>query len=152
MGIAMEKILLDTITKHGKNMKNIKNKNKKGEKEKDHLFINEEEKVVYYAELKANLNLDTEKSKSTYMKCLQIKKELEDKYSGYKIQMCLVGLRYFNKDEIPRIIMNKYLNIRENVYGVDDYLSLLKLDTLRFNNESNYRYFINYVYDKLINQ
>lgn len=150
MGIALEKVLLETITKYGRNIKSIKNKNKKGEKEKDHLFIDEENKVIYYAELKANLNLDTEKSKSTTLKCFQIKQELEQKYTDYKVKMSLVGLRYYSKNEIPRTIMNKYLDIKDNLYGMNEYLQLLGLETLHFTTENNYKYFINYVYKNMI--
>ena len=34
------------------NLISIKSKNSKGEKEKDHLFIDEEKKIIYYSELK----------------------------------------------------------------------------------------------------
>lgn len=150
MGIALEKVLLETITKYGNNIKNIKNKNKKGEKEKDHLFIDEENKIIYYAELKANLNLDTEKSKSTTLKCCNIKKELEQKYENYNVKMSLVGLRYYSKNEIPRTITNKYVDVKDNLYGINEYLQLLGLETLHFTTENNYKYFINYVYKNMI--
>ena len=44
-------------------LKNIKSNTKKGDKETDHLFIDDLNKNIYYAELKSNLNLDTEKRK-----------------------------------------------------------------------------------------
>lgn len=64
LGIAYEKWLCDVIIDNS-SLINIKNKNKKRIRERDHLFICHDRKKVYYAELKANLNLDTEKSKST---------------------------------------------------------------------------------------
>ena len=45
--------------------KNIKEKNTKGKKETDHLFMDVNNKIIYYAEIKSNLNLDTEKSNET---------------------------------------------------------------------------------------
>lgn len=48
--------------------KNIKEKNSKGKKETDHLFMDVNNKIIYYAELKSNLNLDTEKSVETVQK------------------------------------------------------------------------------------
>lgn len=62
LGNAIEKILSDLIIKKT-NLVNIKEKNKKNYKEKDHLFKDEKNKIIYYAELKGNLNLDSEKSK-----------------------------------------------------------------------------------------
>ena len=70
LGNAVEKLLIN-ITSQFTKYKNIKPPNKKGEKEKDILFINEKDKVIYYTEVKSNLDLDTEKSKATYNKCIK---------------------------------------------------------------------------------
>lgn len=150
MGIAIEKILAENIVSSNKNLKCIKTSNKKGEKEKDHLFINEHDKIVYYAELKANLNLDTEKSKATINKCFSIKDELKNKYPDYDIKMCLVGLRYYSKSILPRTIKNKFMMIDDNLCGMNDYLEILGLENLSFKDEEQYKYFINYIYTKLI--
>ena len=89
IGIGLENVLRDLILCLTQELINIKPKNKKGSKEKDHLFVNNNKKNIYYAELKSNLNLDTEKTKSTYIKCLEIKKELQIEYNNmtsyYKI-------------------------------------------------------------------
>ena len=51
------------------NYKNInKEKNKKGGKQKDSLWMDEENKVIIYSEFKTNLTLDSEKSKKTRKK------------------------------------------------------------------------------------
>lgn len=52
--------------------------------ETDHLFITD--KIVIYAELKSNLNLDTEKSKSTYDKCVALKNKLQNKYKKHEVK------------------------------------------------------------------
>jgi hypothetical protein len=114
---------------------NIKEKNKKGEKEKDHLFCDEEKKVIYYAELKANLNLDTEKSMSTYTKCLAIVEGLKIEYTGYTIHWCLLGLRQLTSHDMPDIIQKKYTTIKDNLFGINQYLTMLNID-LRFNIET----------------
>jgi hypothetical protein len=150
MGIVLEKILAETIVSSNKNLKSIKIPNKKGEKEKDHLFIDENKKIVYYAELKANLNLDTEKSKSTFKKCLSIKEELQTMYPNHEIKMCLVGLRYYSKNILPRTIKNKYLEIDDNLCGMNDYLKIVGLDNLSFEDEDHYKNFINYIYKKMV--
>lgn len=82
--------------------KNIKEKNTKGKKETDHLFMDVNNKIIYYAEIKSNLNLDTEKSNETVQKCLNIEKMLINKYFKYKIKMFLVGLRHLTSSTIKR--------------------------------------------------
>jgi len=142
LGIGIEKILIDMVVKYT-NLKNIKEKNKKHVKEKDHLFCDDENKIIYYAEVKANINLDTEKSKSTYLKCLNIVKELEENKPDYSVKWCLLNCRYLSIDNIPKNIKNKYLPISENVFGINQYLNMLSID-LKFNEES-YKKFLNNV-------
>lgn len=142
LGNGFEKLLLDIIIKHT-NLKNIKPKNKKGEKERDHLFIDDINKIIYYAELKANLNLDTEKSKSTYQKCLLIEEELKKEYSDYTIKWCLLGYRYFSQKDMKKIIISKYENIKNNLYGINEYFEMLNIP-FKFTNET-YKIYINSV-------
>lgn len=125
LGILLEKNILYQIIKFT-NLRNIKEKNMKGIRERNHLFKDDNKKIVYYAELKGNLNLDTEKSKSTIDKCIIIKNELEIKYPLYEIKWGLVSLRFLTSNEIPRKIIKKYDKIKNNLYGLNDYLSLLQ--------------------------
>ena len=106
LGNGYEKVLSDLIIKYSL-LKNIKPKNTKGKKERDHLFIDENKKIIYYAELKSNINLDTEKSKSTYTKCILIVNELQEQYPDYQIKWCLLALRYLYNDEIQSVIKKK---------------------------------------------
>jgi len=148
LGINLEKYLLDIIMDYNPNLTNIKPDNKNGKKEKDHLFMDKNNKIIYYAEIKSNLNLDTEKSKETANKCLTILKELQTTYIDCTVNMFLVGIRHYTKDLIPRNIMNKYDNIKMHVVGVNEYLSNLNCN-LQFNND-NYVKFINIVVDKCL--
>ena len=93
---------------------NIKEKNKKGMKEKDHLFMDTGNKVIYFAELKANINLDTEKSKATCTKCKLVYQELIAQYPDYSIKWFLLAYRYTCKEEIPSFIKYKYAEIGDN--------------------------------------
>lgn len=147
IGTGVEKVLIDIILNKNKELKNIKGKNIKGEKETDHLFIDETRKIIYYAELKSNLNLDTEKCKSTSQKCISILEKLQNKYTDYECKMYLVGLRYFSTDNISRTICKKYNNIPNNLVGINNYLLELNIDCLE--NEENYRRFINYISCKM---
>lgn len=142
LGVGIEKVLLEIILKKT-SLKNIKEKNKKGVKEKDHLLCDEEGKKIYYCEIKTNLNLDTEKSKSTIEKCLQIKNKLSEEYKDYEIIWCLLGARYYSKKIMKSSILNKYLHIKDNVFGVNEYFDMLSLP-FKFDEES-YKKFINNV-------
>lgn len=119
------------------NLKDIRPKNKKGEKEKDHMFCNEHEKTIYYAEVKSNLNLDTEKSKSTYKKCLSIRQDIEDQYPEYTIKMFLVSGRHFKTSIIPNTLLKRYDLIRDNVVGINEYLEGLGVN-YTFTDEDEY--------------
>jgi len=142
LGIGCEKLFCDLIIKYT-NLKNIKRKNIKGQKETDHLFCDEEAKVIYYAELKANINLDTEKSRSTYEKCLQIVKELEEEYKGYTIKWCLLAFRFIQYENIPDTIQKKYKVIKDNLFGINQYLEMLNVPLVF--TEEKYASFLNEV-------
>ena len=145
--IGIENILKDFILENT-NLKNIKTKNKKGIKEKDHLFMDINKKIIYYAEIKSNLNLDTEKSKQTYKKCLDIKKELQEEYKDYEIKMFLVGVRYYEKIIIPKTILKKYKEINNNLCGINEYLKFLSIKFKIFN-EKDYKKILNYLVKKM---
>jgi len=142
LGNALESVLRDIIINYNKNLENIKPKNKKGTKEKDHLFVDDNTKTIYYAELKSNLNLDTEKCKSTSNKCIQILDELKHEYPDYEIKMFLVGLRYYEAAIIPKVIKQKYTSISDNLVGVNEYLTKLGTGIL-FSYENKYAEFLN---------
>ena len=144
LGTGMEKILSDLIIVNSTNLENIKPKNEKGKKEKDHLFKDENLKIIYYAEIKSNLNLDTEKCKSTSEKCSLLAKELQEEYPDYKIQMYLIGIRYYTKSLIPKIILDKYSSIKENVLGVNEYLEQMNIQ-YKFETENDYKQILNHL-------
>jgi hypothetical protein len=147
LGIGMEKFLVDVILQYSHDLKSIKEKNMKGIKEKDHLFIDEKNKIIYYSELKSNINLDTEKSKTTSNKCLEIVKQLEETYKNYQIKWCLLGLRYLDYNEIPKVIQGKYTNIKENLYGINQYLNMLSI-SISFTKEE-YKKLLNKISDAM---
>jgi hypothetical protein len=152
LGNGLEKIYNDFIIKFTElKLENIKEKNCKGNKEKDHLYIDNENKIVYYTELKSNLNLDTEKSRSTYTKCIEIKDELQEKFIDYEIKMFLVGLRYYTKDIIPTNIKNKYSIIKDNLLGINEYFQKMNV-LLQFNDENDYKLFLEYIVYKMFNK
>lgn len=109
-------------------------------KQCDHLFYNKNKNKIIYAEIKCNLNLDTEKSLSTIKKCQMIEQKLREKYKC-EVQMCLVGIRYYKTHIIHPKIMRKYEQIIGNVCGINEYLGMFGLDG--FCDEKEYKHFIN---------
>ena len=116
----------------------------KGKIETDHLFMDTNKNIIYYAELKSNLNLDAEKTISTVKKCLMVKEKLQIAYPAYKIEMFLVCLRHLTKSTIIKKIKNKYIDIYDNLLGINEYLLNIGIPQQKeFENEENYRKFIN---------
>lgn len=146
LGIGIENVLSDLILKYT-NFKNIKLKNTKGKKETDHLFCDKDNKIIYYSELKANINLDTEKSKSTINKCLSIVSDIQDTYPDYEIKWCLLALRYTDNNCISQTLKKKYESIGANLYGINEYLAILNIDMCF--NENDYKIFLNKIADKM---
>ena len=149
LGTGLEKVFSELVLVLNPDLTSIKPKNSKGKKERDHLFANEATKTIFYAELKSNLNLDTEKCKSTSNKCVQIAAELAEEFPDYTIKMFLLGLRYCNKILYPKIITNKYTEIAENLVGVNDYFEALTGEPLLFADEQGYREFLTYLADQM---
>ena len=147
LGVGLENVLREIILKLNPSVSNIKPPNSKGQHEKDHLFMDQETKTVYYAEIKSNLNLDTEKSVKTYSKCKAVKEELQKEYPEYKVLMFLVGGRYHSKSIMSSVISQKYTPINESLVGINEYLSKLNVN-FQFS-EQNYKEFINHLSKKM---
>tara|TARA_R110000787_G_scaffold282383_1_gene394214 strand:- start:160 stop:774 length:615 start_codon:yes stop_codon:yes gene_type:complete len=145
LGLAIERFFAEYIAQHG-GVEDIRPSNRKDEKEKDQLFRNEQTKTIYYSEWKANLNLDTEKSRSTVDKVNRIKDELRIAYSGYEIKWGLVGARYVHASEIPQVIATKYRSISDHVMGINDWLSMFGIPPLT---ASSYKQLLNDIVQRM---
>lgn len=146
LGLCVEKVLSDIIQEKNPALENIRPSNEKGKHERDHLFIDENNKTIVYSELKSNLCLDTEKCKATVMKCKTVSEELKKEYPGYYLKWCLLGLRYTESNQIHPNIMNKFSCIKDNVFGVNQYLDTLGVN-IRFS-DNEWKLFINEIAKK----
>lgn len=141
LGIFLEKVIRNLVLSFT-NLQDINTtKNIKNTLEKDHLFIDEHKKSVYYCEIKSNLSLDTEKRKSTETKIKNIKEELSVKYKNYNIIESFVCLRYL---EIPDSIQKLYTI---KVISINEYFHILGC-SIKFN-EEDYIEFLNFCCDSL---
>lgn len=137
LGTIVEKILREFLDSH-EGVTDIKPKNKKGQKERDHLFKLNGNKI--YAELKCNLNLDTEKRKKTCKKVQDISSEEE--CTGY-----LLAVRYLN--ELPQRIMKSYSSV--NVISLSEYFKLFNLPC-PFGSELNFKIWLNQMARDFVSQ
>jgi hypothetical protein len=136
-GTHVEKILRDFISSYH-HVKNVRPQNKKGESERDHLFLLDDGRKIY-AELKCNLNLDTEKRKKTCEKVHKISKEEE--CEGY-----LLAVRYI--DEIPEKVAKQYDTV--NLVSVSQYFKLFNVSCPFGNSELLYRMWLNQIARELV--
>lgn len=121
-------------------------RNEKGKHQKDYISINIDVKRVLYAELKSNINLDTEKVNATIEKIKDIKDEYER--DGYVVDAYLVSLRYLKTDEIPFTLKAKFKSVQ--LIGIQDFLTqVLSINTHECLNYSNYTSFLDTISSKL---
>ncbi|MDA9072750.1 hypothetical protein N9K75_02625 [bacterium] len=110
-------------------------------KDVDLIFKDEVNKIIYYRELKGNIQLDTEKLPATITKCKEIEISLKTTYSDYTIncgilnwsvynrKILTVGLsniKTFEKGGIKIDHMEDFLNIIDVFWNEDDYYSYFR--------------------------
>jgi hypothetical protein len=115
----------------------INNKNK----DVDLIFKDENNKMIYYYELKGNIELDTEKLPATINKCKEIENSLKNTYLDYTINCRILNWSIFNRKILTAGISNikmfenngikihhmeDFLNIINIVWSEDDYYSYFK--------------------------
>jgi hypothetical protein len=54
---------------------------------------------------------------------------------------CLLGYRYISKEKMSKVINTKYKDIKDNVFGINDYLQMLEIPYTF--TEEKYKDFIN---------
>jgi uncharacterized protein YeeX (DUF496 family) len=66
-------------------------------KDVDLLFMDNAKKIIYYRELKGNIELDTEKLPATIAKCNEILAFLKSKYVDYYIDYAILNWSIYNR-------------------------------------------------------
>lgn len=136
LGTCMERLFNDAVGKHAAGWQDASKKFlKKGDRQKDHIWVHEDLRKIIYAEQKNNINLDTEKSVSTKKKVEEVSKQ----YEGYEIICCILAARYLTASEplAQSIIKTKYQDIM--VLGINDYFDLFELSHLKFETYDAYK-------------
>lgn len=142
LGNAVERILMSHIQASGV-WNDVRIRPQKNEKERDHLFQNQEGEKVY-VEVKSNLQLDSEKKKETKRKVVYIANQENTKPR-------ILALRYFDESEmrVSRQI-NYYKNDGIDVISISCYFKDVLHIKCPFDNADEYVNWLNYVASLLL--
>jgi hypothetical protein len=83
-------------------------------KDIDFIILNKKSKIIYYYELKANIEMDTEKWPATIDKVLNIKKYLTKQYPKFKIQSGILHWAVYDKNVLPKKYLCKIKQAEDN--------------------------------------
>jgi hypothetical protein len=109
-------------------------------KDVDLIFKDELNKIIYYRELKGNIELDTEKLPATIVKCKEIEDSLKNTYQDYMIDCGIVNWGVYNR----KILTTGLSNIRTFENGgikIEHVEDFLKIINIHWNEDDYYSYF-----------
>ena len=114
----------------------INNKNK----DVDLIFKDEINKIIYYYELKGNIELDTEKLPATINKCREIEASLKNVYLDYTINCAILNWSIFNRKILTAGLSNikTFENCGIKIYHMEDFLEIINVV---WNEDDYYSYF-----------
>jgi hypothetical protein len=109
-------------------------------KDVDLVFKDEKNKIIYYRELKGNIELDTEKLPATINKCKEIETSFKIKYFDYTIDCGILNWSVYNR----KILKTGLSNIRTFENGgikIDHMEDFLNIIDINWNEDDYYLYF-----------
>ena len=109
-------------------------------KDVDLLFKDETYKIIYYRELKGNIELDTEKLPATINKCKEIETSLKTKYAGYTINCGILNWSVYNRSLLNAGLSNIH-SFEKGGIKIDHMEDFLKLVNITWPAEDFYGYF-----------
>ena len=114
----------------------VNNKNK----DIDLIFKNEKLKIIYYRELKGNIELDTEKLPATIAKCKEIEKCLKQKFKNYSIDCGILNWSIYNREDLSAGLSNIRI-FERNEIKIDHMEDFLNVIEIQWSCDSYYDYF-----------
>ena len=112
----------------------INNKNK----DVDLIFKDNINNIIYYRELKGNIELDTEKLPATINKCNEINLFLKKEYN-YQINFGILNWSIYNRDNSNLNIINLF---EKNGIKIDHFKDFLNIIDVQWNEDDFYEYFL----------
>lgn len=109
-------------------------------KDVDIIFKDNNSKIIYYRELKGNIELDTEKIPATISKCKDIEITLKNKYIDYEIDSGILNWSVYNR----KLLISGISNIKtfeKNGIKIDHMEDFLRIINIIWIEEDYYSYF-----------
>jgi len=99
-------------------------------KDIDLIFKDELNKTIYYRELKANIELDTEKLPATINKCKEIEASLKTTYSNYTINCGILNWSVYNREILTSGLSNivSFEKAGIKIDHMEDFLTLININ------------------------
>jgi hypothetical protein len=97
-------------------------------------------KIIFYRELKGNIELDTEKIPATIEKCKVIKSFLQSKYPDYEINYGILNWSVYNRDFLKKGI-NNIKAFEKNDIKIDHFSDFLQILDIEWDIKDFYDYF-----------
>lgn len=119
----------------------IKNVIGEESKDVDLVFMDKKLEIIYYRELKSNLELDTEKLPATYKKIKIIEDYYKTQYPGYKIDSSLLTWAVYNKSPLPTKYNSKIKKCESNSVHVTFPEDLFKMINADISGKDYYDFF-----------
>jgi hypothetical protein len=97
-------------------------------------------KIIFYRELKGNIELDTEKIPATIEKCKVIKSFLQSKYPDYEINYGILNWSVYNRDIFIKGL-NNIKAFEKNGIKIDHFSDFLQIMDIEWDMKDFYNYF-----------
>ncbi len=109
-------------------------------KDVDLIFKDEINKIIYYRELKGNIELDTEKLPATITKCKEIENSLKSTYLDYTIDCGILNWSVYNRKILTAGLSNikTFENGGIKIDHMEDFLNIINV---YWNEDDYYSYF-----------
>jgi len=104
----------------------------------DLIFKDNLNKIIYYRELKGNIELDTEKLPATINKCNEINLYLKNNYD-YNINYGILNWSIYNRNNVNITTINIF---EKNGIKIDHFEDLINIIQIDWNENDFYDYFI----------
>lgn len=98
-------------------------------KDIDLIFKDETNKIIYYRELKGNIELDTEKLPATIAKCIEIENALKTTYLDYSINCGILNWSVYNRKILSAGLSNikAFENAGIKIDHMEDFLNIVNI-------------------------
>ena len=109
-------------------------------KDVDLIFIDKIRKIIYYRELKGNIELDTEKIPATIAKCNDITTFLANKYEDYHVNCAILNWSVYDRQILTAGLSN-IKNFEKAGLKIEHMCEFIAIVGATWNEEDYYSYF-----------